>query len=157
MLPSENGGTDLFTAASQITSKLSAIPFSEIGDNLNRLLITSNETLGGSQVKTALTALTQTLESVQHLATTTDRGLQPTLRELPAMTANLQNTLRSTNLAVTQLSRSYGNDSDFQRSLGALMDQANGALRSIKELADFLDRHPEALILGRSGRATGGQ
>jgi hypothetical protein len=37
------------------------------------------------------------------------------------------------------------------------MDQADSALRSVKDLADFLDRHPESLLLGRTGRATGGE
>jgi paraquat-inducible protein B len=108
-------------------------------------------------VKNALSSLSDTLQSVQHLVATTDRGLAPTLHELPALTANLQATLRGANLAVTQLNRGYGNNSDFQRSLGQLMDQADGALRSVKDLADFLDRHPESLLLGRSGHATGGQ
>jgi paraquat-inducible protein B len=158
VLPTEAGGaSDILTAASQITAKLSAIPFAEIGENLNKLLVTSNETLGGEQVKNALSSLSATLASVQHLVATTDRGLAPTLRELPALTANLQATLRGTDQAITQLNRGYGNDSDFQRSLGQLMNQANGALRSVKDLADFLDRHPEALLLGRTGHATGGQ
>jgi paraquat-inducible protein B len=158
LLPTEEGGgSDILTAASQITAKLSAIPFAAIGQNLNKLLVTSNETLGGDQVKNALTSLSATLESVQRLVASTDRGLQPTLHELPALTANLQATLRGANLAVTQLNRGYGNNSDFQRGLGQLMDQAGGALRSVKDLADFLDRHPESLLLGRSGHATGGQ
>jgi paraquat-inducible protein B len=158
LLPTEEGGgSDILTAASQITAKLSAIPFAAIGQNLNKLLVTSNETLGGDQVKNALTSLSATLESVQRLVASTDRGLQPTLHELPALTANLQATLRGANLAVTQLNRGYGNNSDFQRGLGQLMDQAGGALRSVKDLADFLDRHPESLLLGRSGHATGGE
>jgi paraquat-inducible protein B len=158
VLPAESGGSsDIMTAASQITSKLSAIPFDQIGANLNKLLVTSNNTLGGDQVKEALSSLSATLQSVQRLVTTTDRGLEPTLRQLPVLTASLESTLRGTDRVVTQLNRGYGNDSDFQRSLGDLMDQANGALRSVKELADFLDRHPEALLLGRTGRATGGQ
>jgi paraquat-inducible protein B len=158
LLPTEEGGgSDILTAASQITSKLSAIPFAAIGDNLNKLLVTSNETLGGDQVKHALSSLSATLESVQHLVATTDRGLAPTLHDLPTLTANLQATLRGTNLAITQLNRGYGNNSDFQRGLGQLMDQADGALRSVKDLADFLDRHPESLLLGRTGHATGGQ
>ena len=158
VLPTASGGaTDILTAASQIMAKVSAIPFDQIGGNLNKLLVTSNETLGGEQVKNALTALSATLTSVQHLVATTDHGLAPTLHELPALTANLQATLRGTNLAITQLNRGYGNDSDFQRSLGQLMVQANSALRSVKDLADFIDRHPEALLLGRTGRATGGQ
>ena len=158
VLPTEGGGaSDILTAASQITSKLSAIPFDEIGRNLNKLLVTSNQTLGGDQVKNALSSLAATLASVQHLVATTDRGLEPTLHELPALSASLQATLRDTNTAVKQLNRGYGNNSDFQRSLGQLMDQADGALRSVKDLADFLDRHPEALLLGRTGHATGGQ
>jgi paraquat-inducible protein B len=158
VLPTEGGGaSDILTAASQITSKLSAIPFDQIGQNLNKLLVTADTTLGGEQVKNALTSLSATLQSVQQLVATTNRGLAPTLHQLPALTANLQATLRGTNLAITQLNRGYGNDSDFQRSLGQLMDQANGALRSVKDLADFLDRHPEALLLGRTGHATGGE
>jgi paraquat-inducible protein B len=158
VLPTESGGSsDIMTAASQITSKLSAIPFDEIGQNLNKLLITSNQTLGGDQVKNALSSLSATLQSVQHLVATTDRGLAPTLRELPTLTANLQATLRGTNLVLTQLNRGYGNNSDFQRSLGQLMNQADSALRSVKDLADFLDRHPESLLLGRTGHATGGE
>jgi paraquat-inducible protein B len=158
LLPTESGGAaDILTAASQITAKLSAIPFGEIGQNLNKLLVTSNETLGGDQVKNALSSLAATLQSVQHLVATTDHGLEPTLHSLPTLTANLQATLRGANQAVTQLNRGYGNNSDFQRSLGQLMEQANGALRSVKDLADFIDRHPESLLLGRTGHATGGE
>ena len=158
VLPTDGGGaTDILTAASQITSKLSAIPFDEIGRNLNKLLVTSDQTLGGDQVKNALTSLSATLASVQHLVATTDHGLEPTLHELPVLTANLQATLRGANLAVTQLNRGYGNNSDFPRRPPPPIAQAGGALRSVKDLADFLDRHPESLLLGRTGHATGGQ
>jgi paraquat-inducible protein B len=34
-----------------------------------------------------------------------------------------------------------------------LLDQVNETARSIRLLADFLDRHPEALIRGRTGQA----
>ncbi|GAB0115593.1 PqiB family protein [Acidisoma sp. C75] len=157
VLPSLEGGADPFATASTILAKVSAIPFGEIGANLNKLLQTSNETLGGSEVKSALANLSKTLASVQQLVQNTNRGLTPALKQLPAMTANLDRTLAGANLAIGQLSRSYGNDSDFQRSLAGLMQQADGALRAVKQLADFLNRHPEALILGRTGKATGGQ
>ncbi len=157
VMPNASGSGDPMAALQSITSKLSAIPFQEIGDNLNKLLVTSNNTLGGEQVKKALASLSTTLDSVQQLVANTNRGLQPTLKQLPVMTANLDATLRSTSQTLNQLNRSYGGNSDFSRSLGQLMVQADSALRSIKDLSDFLDRHPEALILGRSGHATGGQ
>lgn len=157
LLPNSDGSGDPLTALSTITAKLSAIPFEQIGDNLNKLLVTSNNTLGGEQVKKAIASLSETLQSVQSLVDNTNRGLQPTLKQLPVMTANLNATLREANQTLGQLSRSYGGNSDFSRSLGQLLSQADGALRSVKELADYLDRHPEALILGRTGHATGGQ
>jgi paraquat-inducible protein B len=48
----------------------------------------------------------------------------------------------------------YGGNSDFQRNLSRLLDQVDEAARSIRLLADFLDRHPEALLRGRTNQAT---
>ncbi len=48
----------------------------------------------------------------------------------------------------------YGANSDFRRGLDQLLWQVNDTARSIRLLADYLDRHPEALIRGRTGQAT---
>ena len=48
---------------------------------------------------------------------------------------------------------SYGNNSQFQRELERAMTQVGDTARSIMLLADFLDRHPEALVRGRTGSA----
>jgi paraquat-inducible protein B len=121
VLPSQAGGLDnIVTSLSDISGKLSKVPFDKLGDNLNKLLVTANGTLGSAQVKQTLSSLSDTLK-------------------------NASATLNSVN-------QSYGDDSDFQRNLEQLMNQANDALRSIKLLSDYLDRHPEALLLGRSGK-----
>jgi paraquat-inducible protein B len=118
VLPSQAGGLDATMASlSTVSAKLAQVPFQKIGDNLNKLLVTANGTLGGSQMKQTLTALSTTLNTTN-------------------------TTLRSVN-------QTYGGDSDFQRSLSQVLDQANDALLSIKELADYLNRHPQALLLGR--------
>ena len=120
-MPSQAGGLDnIVTSFSDISGKLSKVPFDKLGDNLNKLLVTANGTLGSAQVKQTLSSLSDTLK-------------------------NASATLNSVN-------QSYGDDSDFQRNLEQLMKQANDALRSIKLLSDYLDRHPEALLLGRSGK-----
>jgi paraquat-inducible protein B len=157
VLPSQGGGLDnIMASLSDVTTKLSKIPFDALGSNLNKLLVTANGTIGGPEVKQSLTSLSATLKDVQQLVKNTNDGLAPTLKALPGLTKSLQTTLHAATSTLGQVGRGYGSDSDFQRNLEQLMDQANGALRSIKLLADFLDRHPEALILGRTGRATGG-
>ncbi len=120
VLPSVNGGLDNVIAnLSDISGKLDKIPFQQISNNLNRLLVSTNHTVSTTNVQATLNALTTTLK-----------------------TAN--QTLGSVN-------QDYGNDSEFQRSLTQLLTEANDALRSIKQLSDYLDRHPQSLVFGRSG------
>jgi paraquat-inducible protein B len=64
----------------------------------------------------------------------------------------LSQTLGSANATLTSVNQEYGSDSDFQRSLQQLLQQANAALLSLKQLTDYLDRHPQSLLLGRGGQ-----
>ncbi len=64
VLPSSPGAFDTLTASlSVISNKLSKMPFEEIGTNVNKLLITANNTLEGQQMKQMLTELSKTLTS----------------------------------------------------------------------------------------------
>ncbi|HEY1857732.1 intermembrane transport protein PqiB [Acidocella sp.] len=64
----------------------------------------------------------------------------------------LNKTLRNANGTLQTVTQTYGNDSDFQRNLDQLMNEANDTLRSIRMLADYLNRHPQALLLGRGNQ-----
>ena len=39
------------------------------------------------------------------------------------------------------------------QAMDRLLDQVTEASRAVRQLADFLDRHPEALIRGRTSQA----
>jgi paraquat-inducible protein B len=73
-------------------------------------------------------------------------------REMKQTLTSLSQTLNSANATLNSVNQDYGNDSDFQRSLSQLLVQANAALLSIKQLTDYLDRHPQSLLLGRGGQ-----
>jgi paraquat-inducible protein B len=153
LLPSQGGGLDNITSSlSDIATKLDAIPFDQIGKNLNSALASLSETIGGPDVRNALQRLSATLTDVQHLVHNTDKGMEPVLKKLPQMSADLQQAVARANAALGE--GGYGGNSDFQRNLSNLLDQVNDAARSIRLLADFLDRHPEALIRGRTSQAT---
>jgi paraquat-inducible protein B len=153
VMPSQGGGLDNITSSlSDIATKLDAIPFDAIGKNLNSVLASVNATVSGPDVKNALQRLSETLTDVQHLVRNADRGMTPVLQRLPKISEDLQQTLAKANAALGE--GGYGGNSDFQRNVSHLLDQVNDAARSIRLLADFLDRHPEALIRGRASQAT---
>ena len=76
------------------------------------------------------------------------------LRRVPEMTAALQATLARANALVSSFGASYGGRSDIHDEIQRLLVQADETLRSVRLLSDFLTRHPEALLLGRSGEAS---
>jgi paraquat-inducible protein B len=150
VMPSQGGGLDnITTSLSDIATKLDRIPFDEIGKNLNLTLRSISQTVSGPDVKNALQKLSETLTDIQHLVRNADHGLTPVLQRLPKMSQDLQQTLAHANAALGE--GGYGSNSDFARGIARVLDQVNDAARSIRMLADFLDRHPEALVRGRTG------
>lgn len=153
LMPSQSGGLDnIENSLSDIATKIDAIPFEDIGKNLNAALASVNHVVSGPEVRNALQKLSETLTDVQHLVRHTDQGLTPALQRLPQISAELQQAVAKANTALGE--GGYGSNSDFQRNMSRLLDQVNDAARSIRLLADFLDRHPEALIRGRTSQAT---
>jgi paraquat-inducible protein B len=63
--------------------------------------------------------------------------------------AQLATTLKTMDTTLTMLDQNFGNDSEFENDLQQLMNQSTAALSSIKQLSDYLDRHPSSLLLGR--------
>ncbi|MFT8246695.1 intermembrane transport protein PqiB [Roseomonas sp. BN140053] len=155
VLPTLGGGsTDIMAAVSAVAGKLERFPIEEIGRNLNDALASVNGLVGGPELRGAVRSLSGALGEVQQLVRRTDSGLAPLLRRLPAIANNLDQAIGRANAAVGSIERGYGGDSGVNRELQRLLSQANDTARSVRLLADYLDRHPEALIRGRSGRAT---
>ena len=153
VLPTMGGGLgNILTTASQIMDKVSAIPFAQIGNSANTLLTTLSSTVGGPEVKQAINAATGALVDLQGLVKRTDAGLTPLMRRLPEISNNLDQTLSRASQLVGSVNTGYGSNSQFSRDLERLMSQFNDAARSVRLLADFLDRHPEALVRGRTNQ-----
>jgi paraquat-inducible protein B len=87
------------------------------------------------------------LQEVAALVQQARSDLGPALARLPAISEKLENAVDGANQALGQ--HGYGSDSSVQRELERTMSQVAEAARSIRLLADFLNRHPEALVRGR--------
>ena len=151
VLPSLGGDSDdIMAAASAFAGKRERFPLDEIGANLNGTLAAVNNLAGGPEVRQAMASLSGALTQVQELVRKVDGGLTPLLRRLPQIADNLDQAVRSANGAISSLQRSYAGDSPFNRNLDRTLQQVAEAARSVRLLADFLERHPEALIRGRT-------
>lgn len=101
-----------------------------------------------------------TLADIRKLTANVDRNVEPTvedLRELLAavqtsvesITAATQATLFEAQEALEPLDRILGRDYELPYRVQALLVEMAAATRSIRNLVEYLERHPEALLQGK--------
>jgi paraquat-inducible protein B len=146
----ENGIQGITDAAADVAAKLDQIPFADIGQNLNNLLAHADRTVNGPDMRNALHSLSVTLTEAQSVVRKADQGLTPALQRLPEISAQLQQAATRANSTLASVDQ----NSDLQHEAHRTLEEVDNAARSIGLLADFLDRHPEALVRGRATKET---
>ena len=139
----------LENSANALLTKLSQLPFEQIGQNLNETLRGANDLTNSRELKQALVSMQGTLAAAQELVKKLDAGVGPALKQLPGIANDLQESLAQASKLLVSTGSAYGDNSRFSRNLDRLMLQLNDTARSFRTLADLLSRHPEALIRGR--------
>ncbi len=151
VIPVLNGGIDdLATAAGNLVNRLNSIPFETIGQNLNQTLAGTNALVNNKDLAASITSLRATLASTQALVSELDQGAGPLIQRLPAISASLESAVKRTDRVLASVDSGYGVDSRFNHDVSEALAQLSEAARSVRVLADLLERHPEALIRGRT-------
>ncbi len=115
---------------SRVLKKINTIPFEELGENLNETIVT----------------LKSTLREFKKVAGSVNQQVVPNLNQ--TMTA-LQHTMTALQETMSELKSSFGTDSALSFKAQQALDELTGAIRSVRSVAEQLDRNPRALIFGR--------
>jgi len=120
--------------------------FTEIMQNLRGVLQNLNRATSGPQLAHAVQSLDQTLTHLDNLT----RDVEPDLKSL---VKSLRDTAESAQSTLSAVQGMMGNNANnpANTDLPKLMRELEDAARSVRVLADYLDRHPESLLRGRKG------
>jgi paraquat-inducible protein B len=129
--------------ASEFMSKLDRVPIDEIGDNVRQ--ITAHVRALVSSPK-----LSDSLDHIDSSAAEVDRVIHQAGPQVAPMIKSLRQTADRIDSTAAAAQRLVGGDAQSQdRDLPSALHQLTEAARSIRVLADELERHPEALIKGK--------
>ena len=124
--------SDLETKITGIVAKLDKLPLEAIGADLTK----------------ALASLSQTLEDASKAVTRIDSDVTPELKStLDGLRGTFSAVDRTLNSADATL---VGKDAPAQQDLRDALQEIARAARSLRVLTDFLERHPESLIRGKT-------
>ena len=124
--------SDLETKITGIVAKLDKLPLEAIGADLTK----------------ALASLSQTLEDASKAVNRIDSDVTPELKStLNGLRGTISAVDRTLNSADATL---VGKDAPAQQDLRDALQEIARAARSLRILTDFLERHPESLIRGKT-------
>ena len=130
------------TKANDIVDKIDSLPIKETGDRV-RSIATHINALSSSP------KIGDSLEHIDRAVTQIDRTLQQVSPQIAPLVGQLRDVANSADQAAAAASHTLGGDATSQNDLPAALRELTDAARSIRSLADYLDRHPEALVRGR--------
>ncbi|MEA3639472.1 MAG: hypothetical protein VBE63_05965 [Lamprobacter sp.] len=132
---------EVTTKLRRLLAKVEEIPLAQMGDDLSRILDGTRDLVESNATRQTLSALEQTITNLSSLADQLDSRMAPELAAILVQSRQL----------VANMNGLIGADAPLSvESLRTIRD-IGAAARAIRTFADYLDRHPEALIRGKGG------
>ncbi|NEX22192.1 MCE family protein [Thiorhodococcus mannitoliphagus] len=129
----------LTTKVTNVLDKIDAIPIDQIGKDLSEAAAGVNQLVNSEELKGAIRELEASLAQVRQLAAKLNTDIAP---ELAAALKESTATLKSANAMIS-------NNSPVYIEMQRMFQEVTSAARSVRVIADYLERHPEALLHGK--------
>lgn len=161
----------------EIIKRLEELPINEIADNLKDTLAGMKKIVNSPELTGSIASLHQTLKDTDKLVVNLDDRIGPLVTDLRStldaargtlaniekafsmkegVPAQLGETMKKADAALQQAEKTLAtiqvtaqDTSNVEFELKRTLKELSDALRSIRSLADYLDRHPEAILRGK--------
>ena len=144
-LPTVEGSSieQITRSTNKLMDKLAALPLDQLVGQIRSMIGHADGLVSNQDVKRSIHNLDLTLANTERLTRVANAQVGPLLQRLDTAADQLKSTL-------TILGKDPAAGNDLARTLAELKDAA----RSIRVLADYLERHPESLIRGKPQEAS---
>lgn len=141
VLPSvPSSSQDIVQDVARFMKTLNKMPLEEIGSNLQRIMAGVDKLVNSPKLKSSLSSLDQILKELKTTSRTLNSDTVPQINRALAEAENL----------IQDMGSWVDEDSPLYEDVRNILEEIGGAARSINDLADMLERHPEALIQGKT-------
>ncbi len=131
---------EITASLTKLLKKLEKLPIEQIGSDLRDTISGANRLVKSPYLQKSVTALNETLSQAQKFVAALNTDIAP---ELKSAVSNLNAAL----IQAQKLAKSL--NSNVAPQADRTLKELQSAARSIKVWAEYLERHPEALIRGK--------
>lgn len=139
----------------QLKKRIEQLPLTEIAGRLDEALAGINKLLNSRDLHASIGSLNQLLKDTDVLAKNLNAkvehlDLEQIASSIKETLSAAQGTLNETRKAVENINGIAAQNANLGYEIGRTLEQIAELSRSIRLLADYLERHPEALIRGKN-------
>jgi len=134
---------------SRLDTSLGHLDLPQINAGVTNLLGAANQLLASPDLANSITAARRALEHARALLARIDGRVDPLADNLTNTLFEAQKTLAEVRRGAQNLSDLLGPDNSFGADLTQALEQLGNAGRAVADLAEFLQRNPNALLAGR--------
>ncbi len=147
---------DMSLSVTRILSNLEQLPLQEIGANLQRVTASADDLLRNRALQQSLLEMQTLLQRLNRVVAALETHADPLLasatdvsQDLGGLIASAQRAMVAADSTLGAIQTTLGNDGTLGRELSGTLAELSSAARSIRLMAEYLERHPEALIMGK--------
>jgi paraquat-inducible protein B len=140
---------ELRDSARGAISELTATPLSATVEELRLILVDINQAIDSEELGETMENLRDLTGSLNRLASHMDEQSGTVVTELEATSQSAQATLEQARSTLEAIEKTAVQGTEFQYQVAKALDQMSDAARAIRVLAEYLERHPEALVTGK--------
>jgi len=126
-----------------ILSRLNKVPVDQIAQNLLDITHRVDALVASPRLADSIAQLDDSLRQIHQTAANAGPKLAQLVQQLHATADQIDQVAQTANKTL--------GGAPSQNGIGSTLKEVTDAARALRELADYLDRHPEALIKGRPG------
>ena len=133
----------------RLDSAIGALNLGQMSGRITNLLASLDRVASSPEITNTLGSIQRTMGEYRLLAEKLNSRVDPLAAGITNTLSEANQTLAQLRTTVQQLGGILAPDSPLQNDLSLALEQLAGASQSISSLAEFLKRHPNALITGR--------
>lgn len=132
-----------------MVNQIAALPIEDIGADIKHILEGVDALVSSPETQQSPASLKSALDDVRDLIAKVDGQTGPLMAALLNALESADLTLNQATATLTSAENMVGEGSQVRFGLDNTLTEISGAARSIRIFADYLERHPEALIRGK--------
>ncbi len=171
------------TSIEELTRTIQDLPIRELVRNLNSAVAGIQSIVNSPDTKDSVRSIHMTLKEVRELVANINSKVDPLMTNLNSLTENADESLKQARSTMTVLEQdardlvattkttleaaqytlkqsektlnTFSDDSQLISEMNRTLKELSAAARSVRQLSEFLERHPEALLKGKPRREGG--